>query len=154
MGCWAFSVPVMGLANKGRERLPAPCSCFCKTILSGPSSSGHSKTWLWRAFRSFFLLTAGTAKPRHPCTLSSATRREPRAPHPTQPERNAHSSPSYERTGLSGPFSVNIKARYQEDLYFRNFELTSEPGDEGDEILVYCEEVYSGQGELFPNTTP
>lgn len=49
---------------------------------------------------------------------------------------------------------VNIKARYQEDLYFRNFELTSEPGDEGDEILVYCEEVYSGQGELFPNTTP
>ncbi len=49
---------------------------------------------------------------------------------------------------------VNIKARYQDDLYFRNIELTSEPGDGGDEILVYCEEVYSGQGELFPNTTP
>lgn len=49
---------------------------------------------------------------------------------------------------------VNIKARYQEDLYFRNIELTSEPEEGGDEILVYCEEVYSGEGELFPNTTP
>ncbi len=32
--------------------------------------------------------------------------------------------------------------------------MISEPEDGGDEILVYCEEVYSGEGELFANTTP
>ena len=49
---------------------------------------------------------------------------------------------------------VNIEALYEEDLYFRNFELTNEPEEGPDEILVYHEEVYSGEGDLFPNTTP
>lgn len=48
---------------------------------------------------------------------------------------------------------VNIKAKYQEDLYFREFELTTEPEDGGDEILVYCEEVHPHQEELSTSTT-
>jgi hypothetical protein len=45
---------------------------------------------------------------------------------------------------------VNIKAQYQEDLYFRNIELTTEPQDDEDEILAFLAEADAHH----PNTTP
>ena len=114
MGRLACSVQVMGFANKGRGRLPAPCSCFCKTILSGPSSSGHATTWRWHAFRSSCLSAmsgplvaekgeAQDVKQRNHWMFSRGNEELP----PSQPARKERPFiPVLERTGMNGPFSV------------------------------------------------